>query len=416
MKNRLYIILISVFFIVFIAGCKNEDDVVINKPKNSGPTTFLDSLNVHPSLLYNAQEIEKIKSAIAAKKEPFYSASVYLYSYCNGRLNYVSNPYTGNSSADYYEQMLLPASIVRNMAMAYQLSGNNVYGEKAVAMLKEFATACTGKLFDINIDYPAQSMKVARASFPFVCAYDLLVSSGLMDESTKMQAQAWFRQIEKQVKDGEQEWIDNDYFNQQYFNNHLIAHTMSLLAIGCVLEDSALIQYAVDSRECQRDVKELFSGLIMMDGDRDCLRVVDKPKEDGEIMDRYRHHTDGGRGLQYASLVLNLFSPIGLICVHHGWNLFDYTAPTGENLQLSYNYYSDYWRTKDASIKSGYYNHPQEFSRLNAPADWIGNFEVALNYYPDSQQLKDVVASYNRATQHIDLLGFTAFFANPDAQ
>jgi hypothetical protein len=384
------------------------------KDSNSSIVIELDSLGIHPSILYNKQEIDQLKQAIALRQEPFYSTWLNLKSYCDGKLTYVSVPYTGNSSADYYVKMLLPASVVRNLAMAYQLSGNLAYGQKAVQMLSTYATACTGKLFDINIDFPNQSMKVARASFPFVCAYDLLINSGLIDPTTKLQVQAWFRQIEKQVKDGEIEWANNDYFDRQYYNNHLVAHTMSLLAIGIALDDAQLIQYAVDSKECPRDVVELIQGMILMNGDKDCARVADKPKENGEIMDRYRHLTAGGRGLQYASLVLNLFSPIGRMCTHRGWNLFEYTAPTGENLQLSYNYYSDFWRTKDSSIKGGYYGpHSQEDARLAAPADFIGNFEVGLAYYPNSKQLKDVVASFNRSSQHIDLLGYTAFFAVP---
>lgn len=384
------------------------------KDSNSTIVMNSDSLGIHPSILYNKEKIDKLKIAITNQQEPFYSTWLNLKSYCDGKLSYVPVPYTGNNSADYYEKMLLPASVVRNLAMAYQLSGNLAYGQKCVQILSNFATACTGKLFDFNTDYPNQSMKVARASFPFVCAYDLLINTGLIDATTKIQVHAWFRQIEKQVKDGEIEWANNNYFDRQYFNNHLVAHTMSLLSIGIALDDSQLIQYAVDSKECPRDVVELIQGMILMNGDMDCARVADKPKENGEIIDRYRHFTAGGRGLQYASLVLNLFSPISLMCTHRGWNLFEYTAPPGENLQLSYNYYSDFWRTKDSSIKGGYYGpHAQEDARLAAPADFIGNFEVGLAYYPNSKQLKDVVESFNRASQHIDLLGYTAFFAVP---
>lgn len=401
-------------YVAFVKSADCDQQIYIdNMSLTIADVAVLKNIDVHPSLLYTQQELDDIKQAIAIHKEPFYSASLYLKMYCDAKLNYVSSPYTGNNSDLYYNQMLLPASIVRNMAMAYKLTGNADYGVKAATMLDEFATACTGKLFDINIDFPAQSMKVARASFPFVCAYDLLLNTGLISQATKTKVQAWFRQIEKQVKDGEQVWIDNDYFSKQYYNNHLVAHTMSLLAIGCALDDPALIQYAVDSEECPRDVRELITGMIMMTGDRDCVRITNQPKEAGEIMDRFRHVTDGGRGLQYASLVLNLFSPIARICTHHSWNLFNYTAPTGENLQLSYNYYSDYWRTKNSYIKSGFYGHPQEDLRLASPADWIGNFEVGLRYYPTSQQLINVVGSYNRSTQHIDLLGYTAFFAKP---
>jgi hypothetical protein len=140
--------------------------------------------------------------------------------------------------------------------------------------------------------------------------------------------------------------------------------------------------------------------------------VTNLPKEAGEIMDRYRHLTYSGRGLQYATLTLHLFAPIALMCKNRGWDLFQHIAPTGEKLILSYNYYSDYWRTKDSGIKWGYYGpHPQEDARLNSPEDWIGVFDVALGQFPNSQPLKDVVASYNRIGHHMNLLGFTALFS-----
>jgi hypothetical protein len=295
------------------------------------------------------------------------------------------------------------------MAMAYQLTGIEAYGAKSVALLKSFSDAMAGN----NPVDNAHSMKIARATFPFICAYDMLLSSGIIDQATKDQMKVWFRMIEKKVKTGEKDWADNDYYNRQYFNNHLVAHTMSLLAVGIALDDSLLIQYAMDSKECPRDVIELIKGIILMDGDVDCLRVPDKPKQDGEIIDRYRHLTDGGRGLQYSTLVLYEFSGIALMCKHRGFDLFQYKASSGEWLKLSYNFYSDFWRTKDSGIKGGYYGpNDQENARLNSPEDWIGCFEIGLANYPESQQLIDVVASFNRPVQHMDLLGFTAFFAN----
>ncbi|NDP21084.1 MAG: hypothetical protein GZ091_08395 [Paludibacter sp.] len=407
-KLLLIFSIITLFCSLLLFSCKDPVEPIYN-PK---PSTVirLDSIGVHPSILFNKNGIDNLKKAIADKKEPFYSAWVNLKTYCDGYLSYLPQPYTGSVTDDFYSMTLLPASISRNMALAYQLSGNVAYAEKSIGIMKSFSVVSAGK----DVIDNAYSLKIARATFPFVCAYDLLINSGHIDNETMNLIQLWFRQIEAKVKTGEKEWDDNDYFDRQYFNNHLVSHTMSLLGVGIALDDSVLIQYAVDSKECPRDVKELIPGMILMDGDRDCLRVTDKPKQDGEIMDRYRHITADGRGLQYSTLVLHLFAPIALICKHRGWDLFQYKAPTGEWLKLSYDFYSDFWRTKDPSIKGGYYGpHDQESARLNATDDWIGVFDIALGQYPESKPLQDVVASYNRPVQHMNLLGFTAFFANP---
>jgi len=372
----------------------------------------LDSLGVHPSILFNSERLNLIQQAISTKKEPFYGTfTQYLKPYCDGYLSYVPQPYTGSVTDDFYPRTLLPASIARNMAIMYNLTGNLSYAHKSAQVIKAFAASMAGSTCVDN----GIALKIARATFPFVCAYDLLLTSGVFSEVDKDQIAQYFRMIEAKVKQGIQDWDNNDYYNKQYWNNHLVSHAMSLLAIGIALDDASLIRYIVDSDECPRDVLELHRGLILMPDDADCARVTNLPKEAGEIMDRYRHITASGRGLQYATLTLHLFSPIGLMCKNRGWDLFQHKAPTGEELLLSYNYYSDYWRTKDSGIKWGYYGpHAQEDARLNKPDDWIGVFDLALGQFPDSQPLKDVVASYNRTGHHMDLLGFTALYAPLD--
>lgn len=369
----------------------------------------LDSSGVHPSILFNSQRLNLIKQAISIKKEPFYSTfAQYLKPYCDGYLSYTPQPYTGAVTDDFYSRTLLPASIARNMAVMYNMTGNIVYAQKSAQVINAFAAAMTGSACIDN----GYALKIARATFPFVCAYDMLLTSGIFTQAQKNQITQYFRMIETKVKLGIQDWDENDYFNKQYYNNHLVSHAMSLLAIGIALDDASLIQYIVDSDECPRDVLELHRGLILMPDDADCARVTNLPKEAGEIMDRYRHITYGGRGLQYSTLTLHLFAPIAMMCKNHGWDLFQYKAPTGEELLLSFNYYSDYWRTKDSGIKWGYYGpHAQEDARLNSPNDWIGVFDLALGQFPDSQPLKDVVASYNRTGHHMELLGFTAMYA-----
>jgi hypothetical protein len=368
----------------------------------------LDSLGVHPSLLFNSLELSKIKNAIALRKEPHYSTFLSLKSYCDNYLFYSPAPYTGAVTDDFYSKTLLPASISRNMAVAYCLTDNIAYAQKSAQILNAFSIAMAGSAAIDN----GISLKISRATFPFVCAYDMLLNAEVFSVGEKSQIARYFRMIENKLKLGVQEWEDNDYFNKQYYNNHLVSHAMSLLAIGCALDDAQLIQYILYSELCPRDIVDLQQGLILMSNDIDCVRVQNLPKDDGEIMDRFRHITAGGRGLQYATLVLHLFTPIALICKHRGWDLFQYKAPTGEWLKLSYDYYSDYWRTKDSGIKRGYYGpHAQENARLNSPDDWIGVFDIALGQYPDSKPLLDVVASYNRPAQHMNLLGFTGLFA-----
>ncbi len=88
-------------------------------------------------------------------------------------------------------------------------------------------------------------------------------------------------------------WEDNDYFNKQYYQNHLVAHSMGILMLGLATDNDELVQFAIDSPANPRDVKELLSGCILMDGDTPCSRekAGSAPPVKGEIYDRYRHDT-----------------------------------------------------------------------------------------------------------------------------
>ena len=71
--------------------------------------------------------------------------------------------------------------------------------------------------------------------------------------------------------------------------------------------------------------------------------------------------------------------------------MYAYTAPTGENLRLAYEFYADFYIKKDCSIKGGYYNGEED--RLGKAGDHIGLFELGYNAYPDSEKIKEVINS-----------------------
>ena len=130
-----------------------------------------------------------------------------------------------------------------------------------------------------------------------------------------------------------------------------------------------------------------------------------------EIYDRYRHDTAPLKGLQYTHLTLTLLSVNARMCYNNGLDLFAYTAPTGENLRYSFEYYSDYYRMMDSCIKGGYYCGETE--RIAKAGDNPGMYEMGFRYYPDSEPVKQLINSgvFNRESSYMDLLGYTRFLS-----
>ena len=95
--------------------------------------------------------------------------------------------------------------------------------------------------------------------------------------------------------------------------------------------------------------------------------------------------------------------------------MYAYTAPTGENLRLAYEFYSDFYVTKDCSIKGGYYSGEED--RIGKAGDHIGLFELGLNAYPDSEKIKAAVNAIpdrggNSKDDNLhDQLGYLRFYS-----
>ena len=365
----------------------------------------------HPSLLYTKEELLNIKSMIEENRSADITRTYNnLMSRCNKALTYTAAPYTGQDPAQFITAIYTPGSNSRDLAMAYWFTQDKKYAQKSIEIIKAWAEACR------NITYVADAgsaMYLTRGMYPMFCAYDMLLTENVMDEETKKIITDWFQVIYKEGMNSLEKWENNDYFNKQYYQNHVVAHTMGFLMLGLVTDNDELIQFAIDDPSNPRDVYELLAGCIFMDGDTPCPREkagAPLPVK-GEIYDRYRHDTAPLKGLQYTHLTLTLLSVNARMCYNNGLDLFAYTAPTGENLRYSFEYYSDYYRMMDSCIKGGYYCGETE--RIAKAGDNPGMYEMGFRYYPDSEPVKQLINSgvFNRESSYMDLLGYTRFLS-----
>jgi len=375
----------------------------------------------HPRLFLTPARIASIKAAIEEERQPVYDTWQALRARAEELLREppAAHPYVGHDSRVFYDACLHDASIARDLALAYTFTGDERFAERALELLRAWVEArpLPGSRFDPGTHYPGTGMWVVRSIFSFVWTYDLLYPYTGFDEILKEETRLWFSLARQIIETGALRWKANNYFDQQLFNNHLISDAMGLVMIGYALGDRDLVQFAVDHPLNSRDFKALIAGVILMPDDEPYYREPGNfPIQAGEIYDRYRHFEFGGHfgnyvtkpncGLLYATHCLDLMAITADLLKNNGVDFFRYTAPGGENLELPFDFYADFYRLMDASIKGGFYDGETERipDRNNGP----GVFEVGAFHYPENGTIKEMLSSKARAEQRTSFLGWPA--------
>lgn len=370
---------------------------------------------VHPRILLTPADVAAIKQAIGAHAEPRYSAWLNLKSRADRLIRPpVDLPYTGRDSLMFYNVAKGAGNRASHLALAFLLNGNPAYAAKSKEILLAWARAAPlpASRFAPEIRFVSSGMDTARGMIGFIYAYDCLYNSLLPAERTAVEA--WLRAMLPGIRDGIARWntpykgTKNDprgwvespdpkqsYFGGQFYQNHLVSHTMGVLLIGYALGDRELVQFAVDSPDNPRDLLELFEGMILMAGDPVVGNVdtMNPPPQDGEIIDRYRHINPPGLGLGYSTLALNQMMVMAEVLFANGLDFYQRKGGHGETLEQPFNFYADFFRLGDASIKGGFYKG--EAVAKGGPQ--VAVFEVANQRYPGNPEIGALLHSVNRA-------------------
>ena len=407
--------------IVIVAGELSASVVIKQDGKK------LEIIFKHPSLAFTSEQFAKIKAAYAAEAPSLKAAVDFIFTRAGGSYNPESitaaQKQENTDMGTLYKYMKGPSVLSLHRAVAYYLTDDAdkkaTYATGSVEILYSWANACKDVDYPINAEESDEptvgaGMYLARVAWPFFVVYYCLKGSEYISSEQETVIVAWFRNIEKAIKASINSWDNNDYFGKQYWNNQLAAHMWGLLSIGYALEDASLVQYAIDSDDNPRDFYELIQNCIFMEGDTPCSRESSGTAvQTGEIYDRYRHETAPLKGLQYTSLTLQILSSAARTCFNNGIDMYAYTAPTGENLRLAYEFYAPFYTELDSSLKGGYY--AGETERLTKAGDMQGLYELGLNAYPDSEAIKGVIAvisnrAQNKVQMH-DQLGYTRLYS-----
>lgn len=378
----------------------------------------------HPSIAFTDEQFAKIKAAYAAGAPTIVGAMDLVFTRANGA--YDPETVTTAQKQENEDMELLykyvkgPSCLTLYESIGAKVTDDetkkDAWAAHAIEILYNWAVACKDVEYPINDkSITGAGMYLARVAWPFFFTYDCWKGTKYISAEQDAVIVAWFRNIEKAIRASMNAWENNDYFNKQYYQNHLAAHMWGLLTIGYILEDASLVQYAIDSDENPRDFYELIEGMIFMAGDTPCEREAagSVAPQTGEIYDRYRHDTEPLKGLQYASLSLQVLSNAARTCYNNGIDMYAYTAPGGENLRLCYEFYAPFYEKLDADLQGGYYTG--ETDRLTKAGDMQGLFELGLNAYPDSEPIKKVINAipnrYQNKVQMHDQLGYTRLYS-----
>ena len=361
-----------------------------------------------PRLILSKTDIATMRRNALSGKEPYKTCYEALSAEGKTVLDgeWVPDVYTGDDGMSFYLHCQRDGGMTRNLAILWQITKDPAYADAAAGILQAWTEddEYPGIRINDSTDGGNGGMLASRGIFPFMYAYDLLMADGRLPRQLCLRFEGWLRALVPVIKEGERRWKFNNYYDRQYFQNHLAAATVGLFSIAVMLRDEGLLNYSFDSRDNERDVLDLVQGSILMEGDDAYYREPgDWPVHDGEVYDRYRHFSMGGhykdyvtkqdRGLQYCNLTGSLLVIAAEICRNNGFDLYGWTGEHGERIPLIWEHYARYYSTHDCS--GSIYEGEEWYININDEAT-SAFWEIANARFPGNQDYVSVLAANDR--------------------
>ena len=382
--------------------------------------------NENPRLWYTTERLAFLRQAYQNKTQPHFKAINKVISIALNALKVEAKPYTGSVSNDFREAATADSRKAVCLALAYHITGDKAYQQKAAEILVAWAKAMPGgplSILERNARFANVGLDTYSGTSGLVLTYDLLVHEKTFNANDKKLVADWFKELAKTHQEAIQRWSkswktvngnyvestnpkDLTYFGGQYFQNHVVESQLGLLEIGYALGDKQLVQYVLDNDKNPRDLKKLISGAILIKGDTNYFKFKDTafvakkglqykkdvsnlnwmaiPPETGEMYDRYR--TIEGHGLGYALHCFNLLLQSAELARNNGIDFYQFTGKNGQNLLLPFMYYADFAKTADCTIKSGYYAW-SNLDQSKSLDEHMELWELGAVRYPEKAEL-----------------------------
>lgn len=390
----------------------------IGQPAEADPAA-----TTHPVIFTTEAEISRAARRVAERQEPFYDSWLRTKAAADAALTKTYVPEQSYHHETYFGIARVQAQDVRSLALAARITGDDRYAAKAREILGLWAQDALAGPYPGWGSPHQMGLVIGRVIPIFADAYAMLWVQ-VPDQERKL-IERWFRKMAEATK------ISRDIFKKDsytcdygvcryrgepgtylggnYFSNHLAAHNLGLLAIGYALGDREMVQEQLQSPQNDRDLQDLIDGAIVMPEDigagpengdlyfNDPTYTEGAPMpEAGEIWDRNR--TAQGNGLHYTHLHLRLLVLQADIARNNGdsRNWFAYVGPNGENLELPFTIYDDFLMTAEPGARTGYY--------VDSSIDYtlLPLYEIAHREYPDNQDIRTLLESFDRANFTVD--------------
>lgn len=317
----------------------------------------------------------------------------------------------------YFDYALADAQAIRDLVLVLTVTEDARYGIAAETALTAWAQDAVDGPTPGRNALVGQGLVIGRVMTVFADAYAILEPR--LGEAARASIREWFRLASEQIMASRDFWetttelcdaagcgtVTPPWINDQV-SNHLSAQNMGLLALGYALHDHELVQYAISSMSNHMDLQDLIDGAVLM-SDADAwfgdptIRSGAASVQPGELWDRLR--IGDHRGLHYAHIQLRFLTLQALMAANNDYPVdwFAHVGPDGENLRLSFDFYSEFLLTDDSSVRGGYYAG-EEVDLTMAPL-----YEIAARYYPGSPSISAVVAAFNGAEFDRETFGWS---------
>lgn len=427
--------------LVFLLLCMTAS-VRGNPPKPAAEADDSLARPPRPVLLTTDEMLERAKKHASADRQPFRSAWEQTLARANRVLKEDLEPYQGTEYLRYFETARAQAQFARDLAIVYHVTGDERYAARSeeilVAWAEEFhRTSAFPEHYPASDERHGAGLVIGRTVAIFGDAYALLHNR--LAEESRTTIREWFRLLVPPIQEELRIWhsgrvhsFEPPYLDRQYFNNHLSGCVLGIAAIGFALQDGALVAYAYQGGDENapekdiaarnpRDLATLITGAILMPGDfgsGDETDVWQGPPGDpslhgappplaGEVWDRYR--TIQGHGIHYTLFHLRLLTLMAEMAHNNlgaawysGPDFYAFTGRRGENLEISYDRYADWFITMDpSSVNDGYY---VDWVREGAPTptvegnmDALATYELAHFRYPGNERIRQALAARQEA-------------------
>jgi len=380
-----------------------------------------------PVILTTDDELERAAIRVANEEMPFYDSWLKVQAAADADLMATFTPDQKVNHEQYFTLANSHAMAARDLALAFRITGDSDYAEKAMEIITDWAVdANASSVPPASGSLTASGLVVARVMVPFTDAYAMLYSEfSAADIAT---IHEWFEDSVAVILASKEFWRTGtqicDYgaacvnytapwLGGQQFSNHISAQNMGLLALGYALADGDLVDYALDDPTNPVNLEKLVDGVILMDSSdawaSDPTNTLSWPAvEQGEVYDRFR--AGEYKGLGYTHINLRFLTVQADMAANNGdgTDWFAYTGADGENIVLPYDYYAQFLMSGDNSSGSGYY------TGSGVDYNLLPLYEIAHREYPANTAIIEVLESFDRVAFDAEMFGWSLLLTDGD--